>query len=414
MMNAVTRNGLNMNKLNINKLDINRLDTKSLVTFKQIATLLFISIFMLGCTPNTIDDHSSNKTSMGNLLTQSNDVEQYAKVQPNHQLRFPEDHLSHDKFRQEWWYLTANMTTEQGENVGLQWTQFRIALSAKEPKTQEITVDNASAENSWATNQMFMSHAALTSASNHQAKERWSRAHPQLAHVSPNPLRIQLDDWQWQSESTAMFPAMLTVNTENFGYQLSLTSDAPMNLQGDNGYSIKSPNAEVASYYYSQPFIDLTGTIVRDGVSEIVTGKAWLDREWSSQFLTKAQQGWDWFSIRLDDGSALMLFQLRSSDKHGSKPFFSARRMFEDGSGRNINSKSHPNDIQITPLAWQQTDSGKYPIQWKVSIASEEIDVTVNALNPNSNMPLTISYWEGPISISGSHQGTGYMELTGY
>nr|PMH88331.1 hydrolase [Shewanella sp. 10N.286.48.B5] len=363
--------------------------------------LLLACLSQMGCQPNSTAE-SDNKASMGSLLTQDADsLEQYAKVLPDHQLNFPQDHLSHDKFRQEWWYLTANMTTEAGEELGLQWTQFRIALSAAD----------TAAPNNWATNQMFMSHAALTSASKHQAKEKWSRAHPQLAHVSSNPLTIALDDWQWRSETNALFPANLTVNTEKFGYQLSLTSNAPMNLQGDNGYSIKSPNGEVASYYYSQPFIDLTGSINRDGKTEIVTGKAWLDREWSSQFLTKSQQGWDWFSIRLDDGSALMLFQLRNSN---SEAFFSARRMFFDGNGRNINSKSHPNDIKVTPLSWQQTDSGRYPISWQVSITSEDIDVTVKALNPNSDMPLTISYWEGPISVSGSHSGNGYMELTGY
>jgi predicted secreted hydrolase len=29
-------------------------------------------------------------------------------------------------------------------------------------------------------------------------------------------------------------------------------------------------------------------------------------------------------------------------------------------------------------------------------------------------MLVSTSYWEGPITIAGSHQGQGYMELTGY
>jgi predicted secreted hydrolase len=29
-------------------------------------------------------------------------------------------------------------------------------------------------------------------------------------------------------------------------------------------------------------------------------------------------------------------------------------------------------------------------------------------------MPLSIPYWEGPVTISGSHAGVGYLEMTGY
>ncbi|WP_153912743.1 lipocalin-like domain-containing protein [Shewanella sp. TC10] len=351
---------------------------------------------------------STSPLSMGGLLGEpSSQLDDYDSVTSGYQFSFPDDHLSHDNFRQEWWYLTANMQTQSGEKLGIQWTQFRIALAAN--NSQQNTEHNSD----WATSQMYMSHAAITSKSHHLAAEKWSRGHPNLADVSADPFTVKLDNWQWVSETTGLFPATLSVATDEFSYQLSLTSDAPMQLQGDKGFSIKSADAAVASYYYSQPFIELSGTITRNGKQELVTGKAWLDREWSSQFLTKAQQGWDWFSIRLDDGSALMVFQLRGADEN-TPAFYSARRMFADGSGRNISSAQSLDDISMTPLSWQQTDSGKYPTSWQLAITSEQIDVTINALNPDSNMPLSIPYWEGPISVIGSHSGDGYMELTGY
>jgi len=36
------------------------------------------------------------------------------------------------------------------------------------------------------------------------------------------------------------------------------------------------------------------------------------------------------------------------------------------------------------------------------------------ALNKNSFVDTLVPYWEGPIILSGSHKGFGYLEMTGY
>jgi predicted secreted hydrolase len=38
----------------------------------------------------------------------------------------------------------------------------------------------------------------------------------------------------------------------------------------------------------------------------------------------------------------------------------------------------------------------------------------VKALNPDAWMTTSIPYWEGPVTISGSHGGVGYLEMKGY
>jgi predicted secreted hydrolase len=35
-------------------------------------------------------------------------------------------------------------------------------------------------------------------------------------------------------------------------------------------------------------------------------------------------------------------------------------------------------------------------------------------LNPRAWMGTSFAYWEGPIRFHGSHEGVGYLELTGY
>ncbi|GGB54222.1 carotenoid 1,2-hydratase [Shewanella inventionis] len=368
--------------------------------FINLLTVVFCTL-LSACSPAP-EPHQ--KTSTISSMSAQSSVG-YSKVTQGKNLTFPQDHLAHNDYKIEWWYLTANLTTSQGEDIGVQWTQFRIAMT---PPQQP----QAFADNTWSTNQLYMAHAAVTSKSEHLTAEKWSRAHPKLASVSPSPFTVHLQNWQWQSQSDDLFPATLTVNNPNFTYQLQLNSQQPIQLQGDKGYSSKSADQSVASYYYSQPFIDVTGEITRQGITEKVSGKAWLDREWSSQFLTKAQQGWDWFSLRLNDNSTLMAFRLRGNTEQNH--FYSARRMYPNGSGRNINSRENPNDIEMQPTQWQQTALGRHPIAWRIQIHSESIDITTQAINPKSDMLVSTSYWEGPISIDGTHQGKGYMELTGY
>jgi predicted secreted hydrolase len=376
-------------------------------TFKKMQSKEFMAIFitlsalLTACSPaQEIAVKGSTISSMSSVTSEG-----YREVIQGKVLQFPQDHLAHDDFNIEWWYLTANLTTVSGEDVGVQWTQFRIGLTPPTAATAPTT-------NNWATNQLYMAHAAVTTKGEHLIAEKWSRAHPQLAGVEPKPFKAHLQNWQWLSQTDKLFPATLKVSGDEFSYQLKLDSLQPLQLQGEQGYSSKSADKSVASYYYSQPFIDVTGQISRHGTIEQVSGKAWLDREWSSQLLTKAQQGWDWFSLRLDDNSTLMVFRLRAeTDKDN---FYSGRRMFADGSGRNINSKDNPGDISMEPTQWQQTTLGKHPIAWRIRINSEAIDISTQALNPNSDMLVSTPYWEGPILITGSHQGQGYMELTGY
>jgi len=380
-------------------------------------------------------------TSMATVLGQaSRDHTAFATVASGYSFSFPRDHLAHNDFRIEWWYLTANLTTATGEPLGAQWTQFRVALKpALKPELKPastLTQTSTSAPpqaTPWASSQLYFAHSALTSSREHHAAEKWSRHHSEFAGIKASPFEVRLDNWLWQSQGTALFPATLTVDNQDMSYKLILNSQAELQFQGDRGYSVKSHDGQVASYYYSQPFIDITGEISRHGKVEAVSGKGWLDREWSSQFLNKEQQGWDWFALRLDDGSALMLFQLRPAaqaamaslaqrqDWHANthatqtnSAFYSARRMYPDGTGRNINSTEHPNGITMEPLEWHNTATGTYPVSWQIRIPSEAIDLKITPLNPNSAMPLSTPYWEGPIEVSGSHRGNGYMELTGY
>ncbi|ULN66823.1 carotenoid 1,2-hydratase [Vibrio gigantis] len=367
-------------------------------------------LFLLGCEESGHDSKQQTTQNMGSILgteTQTDDetaIEkgQFSPVVKGVDITFPIDHQAHPDFRHEWWYLTANLIDEEGNALGVQWTQFRFATAPQEN-------GNSTKETTWQSQQIYMAHSAVTTKDKHYADEKWSRGQTELAGVGSSPFRVYLDDWQWTSTTDDLFPATLNANSEQFSYSLILTSNSSYQKQGEQGYSTKSSDGKVASYYYSQPFINVSGEVAIDGVTHQVSGKGWIDREWSSQFLLDSQQGWDWFALRLSGETSLVVFQLRNSTT-GKASYSHARLMNQDGSSIAIKQQ----DISLTAIRQTKIDGRDYPTEWQISIPTQQIKLTASALNPNAKMPLSVPYWEGPIIIKGSHSGSGYMELTGY
>ena len=198
----------------------------------------------------------------------------------------------------------------------------------------------------------------------------------------------------------------VTARGADFAYDLELTADGPLVLQGEQGYSVKSASGQ-ASYYYSQPFYTLTGQLDLPDGPVAVTGQAWLDREWSSQPLAEDQTGWDWFSLQFDDGARLMGFGLRSRD---GAHFTSATWIDPDGTPTPFGDGA----LRLTPLTTAEVSGRDIPVGWRLRLPEKGLDIETEAVNPQSWMDTRFPYWEGPIRFSGTHIGKGYLEMTGY
>ncbi|WP_438755012.1 lipocalin-like domain-containing protein [Pararhizobium sp. O133] len=311
-------------------------------------------------------------------------------------LEFPRDHGPHPDFRIEWWYVTANLQTADGRKMGVQWTLFRSALAPEERL-------------GWSSPQVWIGHAAVTTADRHYVSERLARGGVGQAGVNGAPFEAWIDDWQMKSNGTGSNDEMdhlgLSAKSPDFAYDLTLDAEGPLVLQGDQGFSVKSAAGQ-ASHYYSQPFYEVRGRIELDGKPHEVTGKAWLDREWSSQPLATDQTGWDWFSLHLASGEKVMAFRLR--DK--GQGYISANWIGADGEASLLNSQ----DVSLEPLRTAEVDGRSIPVEWRVRIASRGLDIRVKALNDQAWMATSTPYWEGPIEIDGSTSGQGYLEMTGY
>ena len=310
---------------------------------------------------------------------------------------FPTDHGAHPDYRIEWWYLTANLTGPDGTPYGAQWTLFRSAL----------TPDDAAG---WEASQLWMAHAGLTTPDTHLSAERLARGGIGQAGVTTTPFAAWIDDWSMTSTAPATADALdalsIGATGDGFAYDLSLTATGPLIFHGQAGYSVKSAQGQ-ASYYYSQPFYEVAGNLTLEGALIPVTGTAWLDREWSSQPLSETQDGWDWVSLQFDDGARLMGFTLRDSAR---APFTAATWIDADGT-----TQSYPDGaLRMTPHATTQVAGRAIPTTWRIALPDRALEITATALNPQSWMDVSIPYWEGPVTLTGTHQGRGYLEMTGY
>jgi predicted secreted hydrolase len=319
----------------------------------------------------------------------------FALPQPGHVFSFPADHGPHDDFRIEWWYVTANLKGADGRDYGVQWTLFRSALAPGEKP-------------GWNSPQIWMAHAAVTTADHHYVAEKFARGGIGQAGVIASPFDAWIDDWAMTGKATAqdaLSSVSLKAHGSNFGYDLSLQANGPLVLQGDKGYSVKSATGQ-ASYYYSQPFYTVAGTLHLPTGDVAVTGKAWADREWSSQPLSADQKGWDWFSLHFDDGAKLMGYHLRGKDSD----YTVATWIAADGTTQVLNTGA----LKLTPLKRAEVAGREIPVEWRLELPEKGLNITTQPLNEQSWMAVAFPYWEGPIRFSGSQSGVGYLEMTGY
>ncbi len=329
------------------------------------------------------------------LGTEASDA--FAVPAPNPVFQFPQDHGPHPDYRIEWWYFTATLTGSDGQDYGAQWTLFRSAL---DPQRTD----------GWNSPQIWMGHAGLTTPATHFHAERLARDGIGQAGVETAPFQAWIDDWRMQGQAPtgadALSDVTLSARGADWSYDLRAVAQGPLVFQGDGGYSVKSDGGQ-ASYYYSQPFYQVTGTLTLPEGPVQVTGLGWLDREWSSQPLQANQRGWDWFSLHFDDGSKMMGFQLRDDT---ATPFTAATWIAPDGTATAL----PPRALRLTPLRQARVADRDVPVEWRLELPQRGLDITTRAVNDAAWMPTLFPYWEGPIRVEGTHRGRGYLEMTGY
>ncbi len=333
----------------------------------------------------------------------------YQLALPGRKMTFPADHYSHPNFKTEWWYYTGHLETDSGKRYGYQVTFFRFGLRDRQKENKQPPLFT----------ELYVAHFALSDigAKKFIFRERINRGYGGKAGAATDRYKIWNEDWSVQGDP---LNPQIQVNDRGTRLRISLKSLKPPVLHGKDGLSQKAAGEGRASYYYSLTRMQTDGELTVDGKTEKVHGVTWMDHEFGSNELDPDQVGWDWFSIQLDNQTEIMLYLMRRKD--GSvDPYSSGTFVTANGTTKHLNLS----DYHVEVLEhWKSPNSGaQYPMQWKVTIPAEEIELEITPAFKDqeliTNRSTRVTYWEGAVDIKGKCKnkpitGEGYVEMTGY
>jgi predicted secreted hydrolase len=334
-------------------------------------------------------------------------------------LQFPRDHGAHPGSRTEWWYATgwlgAGDAATALPQLGFQLTFFRSRTGLGEDSSSRF-----------AARQLLFAHAAVTElapgATRHRHAQRITRWNGQpgsaAGQASVTDAAVHIGNWRLKREPgagalDARWRAELPAS--DFGLALELRRTQPPLLQGDSGFSRKGPDEVQASHYYSEPQLAARGSVTLDGRVRTLSGRAWLDHEWSDQILHPEATGWDWIGFNLLDGSALTAFVLRRRDGTALWAGGSYRRAGEAG------ASFTPDAVRFTPQRWWTSPAtqARYPVEWLIDSPAgrHTVRALLDAQELDASGSTGTVYWEGLSELRdarGTRVGLGYLEMTGY
>jgi predicted secreted hydrolase len=347
-------------------------------------------------------------TTDGGQRTPDSLREGWREARTGYNYSFPRDHAAHEPYRIEWWYYTGNLTAKDGRRFGYQLTFFRTGVVLKPENPSR-----------WAVRDLYMAHFAVSNIDRESfhSFERLSRAGINWAGADTSVYRVWNGDWEVKRDGQ---DHLLEARDADFELELRLSPSKSEVIHGQNGVSQKGPSEGNATHYYSITRFNSAGRLVVGGESFEVTGLSWMDHEFGTRILEPGQVGWDWFSIQLDDGRELMIFETRRAD--GSIDPRSSGTLI-DVDGRAIHIPFGEFSL-VAGERWRSPASrATYPISWSVDVPAYGLSLSVTAAFPDQELRATestgVTYWEGSVEVRGRAGesglgGRGYLEMTGY
>ena len=351
---------------------------------------------------------------------------QAGRVVPGYAYRFPRDHFGHPAFESEWWYYTGNLFTASGRHFGFELTFFRRGRDLAGGIAGRTAGGIGAAQPSaWDLDQVYLAHFAITDTDGerHVIHERLNRAGPGIAGADPERRRIWNGNWsvEWRRGDEARPVQALAAMHRDAALHLVLEPRKPVVVHGREGVSRKvAGDPRAVSHYLSFTRMAAAGTLTMEGEAFAVTGSAWMDHEFFSDYLTEHKVGWDWMSVQLDDGTDLMLFGIRDAQGGYGPDTFGT--FVDAGGGAH---PIEPGEVAFRPgRRWRSAATGaEYPVEWQVAVPGLDLRLDVrprlDAQEVFTGQGILPAYWEGAVRFTGERRGrpvagVGYLEMTGY
>jgi predicted secreted hydrolase len=328
---------------------------------------------------------------------------EYYEIAPDNTPALPGAFYYEKPYKIQWWYFTGHLFDDKGREFGYELTFFVFGIQRRHYLSR------------FGVNNIYVTHFAISDIEHDKFyfTDMSDTGAFGLAGARDDRLAV------WAGETSLNgSPQMMHIRASDSSNKLDLmlSPEKPLVLNGDRGYSRKSATSPYqASFYFSYTRLKTTGTLTVGNRTINVSGESWFDREILSRDLGEGQQGWDWFSIQLDDRREIMLYLLRNKDG-SADPFSSGTLVYDNGSCRHLQK----NDFSIVVLRHYSSKKtgARYPSEWEIRIPSEKVSLKIIPLIEDqecvANFTTGNRYWEGTCRVEGTARGRAYVELTGY
>ena len=318
----------------------------------------------------------------------------------------PRDHGAHPAFRSELWAVKGHLEDDTGRYFGIQLVLLRLALQPGEPRR----------DSAWATNQVYAAQLALTDPAGEgfTSAERLSRGALGLAGAATGPVRVWVEDW-WLAAGP---DGRLRLEAGTGGARLALELAPVKPALDETGIDLAGAGEGAGGgfHFYLMPRLAIAGTLELEGEGRVVEGFGWLERAWGAVPVARGQVALDRFALQLDDGRDLLCLQLRRVDASGI-PVPSC--LLSDAAGAATAFRRRELALEPGGFWRSPTDGTRYPLDWRLSLPSVGLDLSLRAVVEDQELPGPLRAWRGAVTVQGSEAGQrvtgrGFVETAGY
>jgi len=354
----------------------------------------------------------------------------FARALEGRTFRFPEDHGTHPRFKQERWQFNGNLQSSDGRQFAYQFTLQRLGLM-NDVVSMLNQQGNTTKQSQWRSNHLYLASFSLSDASNKKFYqfEKTERGSLGLAGVSlkqdnhggPKRLAMNIDNWTVNSSVTGVFPLHLSLDQQGISLNIEMSPARDAHPNGNDGVRQQGEDTGNASYSYSITRLNTSGRVNVAGQQFTIQGQSWFDHDWGTAPLGNEIKGIDHYMLQLSDGLDLAFYRLRNAEQNQVSW---SRGIMVFSNGRSEDIQSGDIELQAT-RQWTSPETGiLYPISWNITLPKYHMSLFVTPLLANQEIRQGQTRWEGAVRVAGYQNsetaskqtvtGYGYLQLKGY
>ncbi len=317
---------------------------------------------------------------------------------PAYPLEFPRDHAAHFEntpytvpaYFLEWWYFSGEAEAIDGEKISFYISAFKMAAYGTDKTWYLMGLTEPQSGNYTFVLPTDVDPALCTVSSVDLSVNYGDKVSIDRTELSFGPLSTEF--FTIKAKGTAFDGVELD-------YKLVLIPTRDPLLHGEDGIIDMADGGN--SYYYSNTRMRTAG-IIKKGDKKFILkphkSMTWFDHQWGD-FMPRTAHGWEWFGLRLDNGSDIMVFADTTSNplavSSGNVTFRTA-----DGSVEYLNL-----DSSFAPIrnnSWISPFTGfEYWMNYLLDFPELGLTLDISSILDNQDA----GGYEGGVTALGTYQG---------